>query len=80
MLLSEKRENSNKMEGLKQDKAKYLNELTSARNNIQKLQDEVDFMNKKFIKSSNYEQRLSPEKNKRDKELRLASLQVQVIK
>jgi len=76
-LLTEKKENNDKIQNLKEQKDKYVYELSQTQDKIQKLNKEIEFMNKKFMRLSHSE-RFSPEKSKRDKELRLASMQVQV--
>ena len=78
MLQNEKKEINKRLADLKQEKSRYGGEITQTRERLQKLQEEIDFMNKKFMRRSGYE-KSSPEKAKRTKELRLASLQVQVI-
>lgn len=77
MLQTEKKEINKRLVDLKQEKTRYGDEITHTRGRLQKLQEEIDFMNKKILKRSGYE-RFSPEKSKRTKEMRLASLQVQV--
>jgi len=77
MLLHEKKENRNKVEELKREKADFWKELTALRENMQKLNNEVEFMSKKFMHSTS-DPISSPEKIRREKELQLTSLQIQV--
>ena len=77
LLLNEKKENRNKVEELKREKNEFWKELSSIRETMQKLNSEIEFMSKKFMQTSDHAS--SPDKLKREKELQLASLQIQVI-
>jgi len=76
LLLIEKKENKSKLEDLKLQKDEYYGEISQIRDKIQKLEDEVEFMNKKFLKEHSFDRSISPIKSHRDRELELASLQV----
>jgi len=76
-LLVEKKENSHRLEKLHSTHKKENDELIQVQDKIKKLNHEIGFMNKKFMRPSNIE-KFSPEKSKKEKELKLASHQVQV--
>jgi len=79
LLLVEKKENKSKVEDLRLQKDEYYSEISQIRDKIQKLEDEIEFMNKKFLKETSFDRSVSPMKSQRDKELELASLQVHVF-
>ena len=79
LLLVEKKENKSKLEDLRLQKDEYYSEISQIRDKIQKLEDEIEFMNKKFLKETSFDRSISPIKSQRDKELELASLQVHVF-